>query len=177
MLDVGAGIAAAAAAVHTRRLKAKSCNFSSYLSLPSLARRARLASLVTRERERESFMPRKESFWILPTSDSSPSLEVVAPKELKLCAWAIGHTVVTFQFHLHPFLGHPVDLLEAASFEIRRPSVELARMSASHIKIRESVSERERERRSTSSSVREGFLLGGDYLKRGVAAVGAERDS
>ena len=30
--DVGAGIAAAAAAVHTRRLKAKSCNFSSYLS-------------------------------------------------------------------------------------------------------------------------------------------------
>ena len=100
-------------------------------------------------------------------------MEVDARKELKLCAWAM----VTLQLHLHPFLGHPVDLLEAASFEIRRPSVELARMSASHIKIRESVSEGVRERGSTSSSVREVFLLGGAYLKRGGAAVGAERDS
>ena len=72
--DVGAGIAAAAAAVHTRRLKAKSCNFSSYLSLPSRGERDWLRS------SRESFMPRKESFGILPTSDSVPPWKWLLPK-------------------------------------------------------------------------------------------------
>ena len=71
--DVGAGIAAAAA-VHTRRLKAKSCNFSSYLSLPSRGERDWLRS------SRESFMPRKESFGILPTSDSVPPWKWLLPK-------------------------------------------------------------------------------------------------
>ena len=53
--DVGAGIAAAA--VHTRRLKAKSCNFSSYLSLPSRGERDWLRS----SRERGSHSCRAKS--------------------------------------------------------------------------------------------------------------------
>ena len=57
--DVGAGIAAAAAAVHTRRLKAKSCNFSSYLSLPSRGERDWLRS--SRERKRGSHSCRAKS--------------------------------------------------------------------------------------------------------------------
>ena len=99
---------------------------------------------------------------------------MVAPRELKLCAWANGHTVVTLQLHLHPFLGHPVDLLEAASFEIRRPSVELARMSASHIKIRESVSEREREREHIQFSPRGLFARRGLFEERRCGSWGRE---
>ena len=58
--DVGAGIAAAA--VHTRRLKAKSCNFSSSLSLPSRGERDWLRS--SREREREGVIHAAQRvFW------------------------------------------------------------------------------------------------------------------
>ena len=62
--DVGAGIAAAA--VHTRRLKAKSCNFSSYLS----PREESEIGFARHEREGARVI---HPFGILPTNDSSPS--------------------------------------------------------------------------------------------------------
>ena len=82
--------------------------------------------------------------------------------------------MVTLQLHLYPFLGHPVDLLEAASFEIHRPSVELARMSASHIKIRESVSERERRGEHIQFSQRGLFARRGLFEERRCGSWGRE---